>query len=88
MLFDKNEKQRLMGIKLNNVFVGPECVQVDITNECNLNCIFCKNHSPLVTQHMKGMISFDIFTRLINDLNKLGTEKIILSGMGEPLLHP
>ena len=69
-------------------------VTIDLTNSCNLNCVGCWTHSPLLkdkeaTNEWKSqMIPFDILKKLINDLHDLGTKRIRITGGGEPFLYP
>ena len=54
----------------------------ELLTACNFKCIHCYNQDLKVTY-----IDYDIFKNVINQLVKLGCEKITLTG-GEPLLHP
>ncbi|PIU72258.1 hypothetical protein COY26_02610 [Candidatus Woesearchaeota archaeon CG_4_10_14_0_2_um_filter_33_10] len=71
----------------------PKYVTIDLTNSCNLNCIGCWTHSPLLkdkeaTNEWKSqIIPFDKLKKLIDDLYDLGTERIRLTGGGEPFLY-
>lgn len=74
-------------------FTGPFYVTVDITCRCNIHCVSCLFHSPLldkpsnVNKEIQD-IPYDLFKRLCNELKVLGTRQIILCGEGEPFLHP
>jgi len=78
----------------NRAFVGPEWVQIDLTNMCNNNCIGCWCNSPLLREESMSSLakqqtlSFDVIKKLIDDLKELGTRRVFLCGGGEPLLHP
>ena len=39
---------RLKGILDDEVYIGPKYLTFDITDVCNMNCIYCYRHSPLV----------------------------------------
>jgi MoaA/NifB/PqqE/SkfB family radical SAM enzyme len=73
---------------------GPRTVHVDVTNACNAACITCWDHSPLLVEARpatwkKRRIDLAAFEVLVDDLAALGTVRnIILSGMGDPLVHP
>ncbi len=74
-------------------FCGPHTVQIDLTDKCNNTCIACWVHSPLIDKSQvfpegEKKIPFNLAGTLIDDLYKLGTREIILSGSGEPLLYP
>jgi MoaA/NifB/PqqE/SkfB family radical SAM enzyme len=59
----------------------PFLVQVEVTNKCNLNCVFCSRHShPLKL----GDLSLDLLPEIIK-LSRRSRE-LILFGYGEPLL--
>ncbi len=76
------------------VFAGPELLEIDLTNFCNLNCIGCWNHSPLMgNRRMTGeekqrRLPTDLLFKLIDDAAALGAKKVQLSGAGEPFCHP
>ncbi|MBX3161749.1 MAG: radical SAM protein [Deltaproteobacteria bacterium] len=73
---------------------GPRTVHVDVTNACNAACITCWDHSPLLTEPRppawkKRRIELATFARLVEDLAAMGSVRaVILSGMGDPLVHP
>lgn len=57
-------------------------IYVEITNNCNLNCSFCKK-----TKREKLFISTDKFNKLLTKI-KPYTKYLYFHVMGEPLLHP
>ena len=70
-----------------------------MANACNVNCKYCWFHSPLSknrkdaadfdAEWRKQMVDWDVFLGIVDDLAALGThEDVLLSGKGEPLLHP
>ncbi|MCK4809497.1 MAG: radical SAM protein, partial [Candidatus Omnitrophica bacterium] len=74
-------------------FSGPYVVQIDLTDKCNSTCIGCWVHSPLVDKKEvfpegERELPFNLVERLIEELYRLGTQEIILSGSGEPFLYP
>ena len=87
---------RLLGILSDHAFVGPHTVHIDVTSKCNTKCTFCGYHTPLISDRPwaeKGWdqlsVDYDLFTRMIDDLKKAHTtEDILLTGGGEPLMHP
>ncbi len=84
----------LAGIASNTPPSGPTTVHVDVTNACNAACITCWDHSPLLAaprpaSWKRTKLDLATFDRLIADLAALGSVKsMILSGMGDPLVHP
>ena len=90
-----NEKGRLLRGLLTGetAEVGPFYALVDVTRSCNLACLGCRYHSPHVKipspgDRSKTNISFRLFEELCNQLGAMGTERLILTGEGEPFLHP
>jgi MoaA/NifB/PqqE/SkfB family radical SAM enzyme len=73
---------------------GPRTVHVDVTNACNAACITCWDHSPLLHEARtpawkRQRWELARFDALVEDLAGLGSVKsVILSGMGDPLVHP
>jgi len=69
---------------------GPLFVDVDVTERCNLQCIGCMYHSPLLDHSGQGQrdIPLKMLEKLSSELRGMGTRSIILQGAGEPLLHP
>ena len=73
-------------------YAGPFYIHVDVTHRCNLKCLCCRWHSPLITSLRDKTISQDIsvemLRELLEDLAEMGTEEIYFVGTGEPFLHP
>jgi len=74
-------------------FAGPFAVTVDVTRRCNLRCIGCPCHSadsggnrPAGTPIQD--LDVGMFDRLCGELKTMGTRTLVLSGDGEPFLHP
>jgi MoaA/NifB/PqqE/SkfB family radical SAM enzyme len=62
----------------------PRCVFFEITNRCNLACSACvRTHRTL--EPARDM-SYDEFVALVQQFPRL--ERVLLHGVGEPLLHP
>lgn len=87
----------LLGLALNKPLIGPNAVSIETTHQCNYRCLFCESHGSRLKNDIlksreyfknKTVMEFYIFQNLIDDLYKLGTRKIALSGKGEPLMHP
>jgi radical SAM protein with 4Fe4S-binding SPASM domain len=72
---------------------GPFYVDVDITNRCNLRCLGCQYHSPELRDRSNysktpADISLNLFKRLCDELKAMKTHGMIITGMGEPFIHP
>ncbi len=75
-------------------FIGPELVQIDLTNACNNDCIGCWCRSPLLGDRMmpqniqKQTLSLDRIQMVLDECAQMGTTNIYLAGGGEPFMHP
>lgn len=84
-----------MGV-LNGLYAykGPSFVQIDLTNNCNNDCIGCWCNSPLLEEKKinpevkKQTLPYKRVIRLIDELYKMGAEYIYYAGGGEPCMHP
>jgi len=68
------------------LFIPPSCpetVQLAISNRCNFNCPMCQRFDLKVQ-----LIDFDfeVFKKILPNLK--GAKNLILTGWGEPLIHP
>ena len=86
-------KKRLLvnlGIVAGEPFIGPQTIHLDIIGICNLNCLYCRDHSPLVTDRepwREMEMPFELISDLIDEGLTLGTSVIPFLGAGEPLMH-
>jgi len=75
-------------------FKGPAYVQIDLTNNCNNNCIACWCNSPLLKEKAmpydikRQALPFELVKNLLDELHTIGTKDIYFSGGGEPFMHP
>jgi wyosine [tRNA(Phe)-imidazoG37] synthetase (radical SAM superfamily) len=74
-------------------FCGPRSGQIGVSQICNIGCLICPVFSPLVQNPEKkekdpAFLSFKTFQEVVLELHKLGTKKILIIGIGEPLLNP
>ena len=61
-----------------------EEIIIELTNDCNLNCVHCYNDSG---HKREDELTLEEIYQLIDEIKRLGVLKINLSG-GEPLMHP
>lgn len=77
-------KEKLEEIYSNKI-KSPITVEIDPSNKCNHNCIFCIYHF----MHPGGeMLNKETLFRLIDELGSYGVKSIIFNGGGEPLTNP
>lgn len=82
---------RIIGAWKDKVLCGPKSIYIDITTACNINCNFCWIHSSLIKKKYykkNRYIEFDRLKEIILEISTWKTEEILLSGDGEPTLHP
>ena len=90
------EKNRdLLGVQHGQTaLVAPKTVEIDLSNNCNFNCVgcwcHCDNLQELKTpaQRKKNHLDFESIKGLVKDLAENGTQTIQLAGPGEPFTHP
>jgi len=75
----------LLGIFLGRrPLCGPRILQLNISDECNLDCIMC-NRSCF---QPSGFLDFDKILSVIGQVYPLGLREVYYHGFGEPFLHP
>lgn len=83
---------RLSSVLEGRLRLGPETLQINLQNACNLNCDFCWNHSTLTVnpppEWYRERMSDAHLDAVMSALPKLRPSRALLSGRGEPLLHP
>lgn len=88
-------KEFIRGVKDGKkAFIGPRLLQLDITNNCNTNCVGCWCHSEhlgnakLTGDAKKVQLTLAVIKKVIADAATLKVQSIQLAGSGEPLIHP
>jgi radical SAM protein with 4Fe4S-binding SPASM domain len=71
---------------LNGKCVKPITVEVHLTNLCNHNCVWCFYRGFRFGEY--STISRKRMLSLVSDLIALQAKAVVISGGGEPLLHP
>lgn len=74
------------------LLAGPETLQINLGDACQLDCVFCWNHSPLLPPRpaawARQRLSDAHLEAVIRALPQLRPGHALLSGRGDPLLHP
>ena len=63
----------------------PFWVNIESTNLCNLDCIFC---SRQLAKCPRGFMSDEVMDRIVGEVVQYPPAAIRIAGWGEPLLHP
>lgn len=85
---------RLHDLAAGRLTLGPETIHVDVTNSCNTDCVTCWDHSPLLATTRSAAwkrqrVEAAAVAALLDDAAALGgLRAVIVSGQGDPLVHP
>lgn len=63
----------------------PVLITVELTNHCNVRCVYCTN--PLGLRE-RGYMTDGTFTTFIEGIKRLKINRVRVVGNGEPTLHP
>ncbi len=63
----------------------PTLIMIECTNKCNAQCIMCPRERMTRKQ---GIMSFELFKKITDEVAYLKISKVQLSNFGEPLLDP
>lgn len=95
MILDQREQKRRMLLRLKGIasgraLTGPATVHLRLTDLCNLACQYCWYYGPNSTLRPSGKDHFpyEAFEGIARDCAELQVDKINLSGIGDPTLHP
>lgn len=65
----------------------PISVEMTLTNQCNLKCVYCSDNDLRSRQGKTTAMSLETIKSLFADLAKGGTKGVVLEGGGEPTLY-
>jgi tungsten cofactor oxidoreducase radical SAM maturase len=63
----------------------PRELMVEVSSKCNYQCIYCFRN---LMDEPEGLMSRELFYKVLEDSLSAGVEKITFSGWGEPLINP
>lgn len=69
--------------RISNGRFAPTSIEIELTNRCNVDCVFCPNSQM---KRKRGTMSFETFKNIVDGIRGLNIPYIIISGFGEPLL--
>ncbi|MDP8256992.1 MAG: radical SAM protein [Candidatus Alcyoniella australis] len=81
---------RLAGIVTDRAYVGPTIVHLDVVGVCNLNCIYCRDHSPYLVgrESWRSMeMPLERIKLAVEQGIEIGVERFSMAGAGEPRMH-
>ena len=87
---------RSLGATVESVFIGPKRVLLDISYGCNLDCVYCRRHSPLnpgdpekaKPEKQESYMTLNHIQGILKDAYDLMVEEFLLVGGGEPTINP
>jgi MoaA/NifB/PqqE/SkfB family radical SAM enzyme len=88
-----NARYALGIVSRKKTFIGPNTLDVAVTNACNFNCTGCYFHSHLtparapVEWHTTKMEKSD-FRAVIDEACSIKVRNVTILGEGEPFMHP
>lgn len=95
---EKAKRVRELGLRESGVRLGhklfkrsnplpsiPPTVFIELTNNCNLNCLMCDRESMT---RKTGFIDMDLYRKIIDNASRIGISDIKLNRFGEPFIHP
>jgi SynChlorMet cassette radical SAM/SPASM protein ScmE len=65
------------------IFSAPQKVTLNITNQCNLHCLYC---AVSASKNASGNLNFEEWERVIDELGRIKVFNLVISG-GEPFLR-
>jgi spiro-SPASM protein len=67
------------------LYVSPSYIEIEITGNCDLNCIFCYRNT---LKQVHPEMEMDLLKKVLNNMESIGLPySICFGGSGEPLMH-
>lgn len=87
-LINRNIYNYLYNLKIKsqgNPSLSQATIIIETTNLCNASCVMC---SYSIMKRKKGIMSEDLFRKIVSEAKQFKVKRFTLSGIGEPLLDP
>ncbi len=65
----------------------PKVVHIDITNNCNLNCLHCRVLDNYKELNLSYNLDFEVIKKVLKEIKELGSVEWISIGGGEPTIR-
>ncbi|PKL84748.1 MAG: hypothetical protein CVV22_11205 [Ignavibacteriae bacterium HGW-Ignavibacteriae-1] len=65
----------------------PELIGIEISSICNLSCVHCPPQTES-SSPKHSMMDYDLFLKIIDEIDSVGKRRIALHKDGEPLIYP
>ncbi|PCJ18457.1 MAG: hypothetical protein COB02_11225 [Candidatus Cloacimonadota bacterium] len=87
---------RALGAICTKTFIGAKRILFDISYSCNLDCLYCRRHSPInpgdeeksLPERKHQFFPYEKLLLMLNDAQDMMVEEVLLVGGGEPSIHP
>ncbi|MDR0682347.1 MAG: radical SAM protein [Dysgonamonadaceae bacterium] len=67
----------------------PTVLAIEVSSLCNLKCRMCFQSSDTFASRVsRGLMSFELFCKIIDEAKIYGLKSIVIASRGEPLLNP
>lgn len=73
------------GININPKINYPHIIEIELTNDCNLQCKHCHRN---VMMRPIGYMEYDVFKKIIDEITSYPIAFLRIVGLGESSLHP
>lgn len=80
----KHVKAFERAVKAKDLLPFPNRVTVELTNACNLDCVFCPRH---FMEDKLSMMKWEVFTKIIDEIDRHPGTAVVPFFRGESLLH-
>jgi len=84
LILKSHSLNRLEGYKkYPQEFIQPKNIEIELTNKCNVDCVFCPNSKH---NRARGVMLFSTFRKIVDQINSSKANQVIIGGFGESLI--